>query len=330
MKLLNLSPLPAEAIAANLDDDLGIEVVVPAERTEDAARDAVRGVELVLGDFSSEIPVTAAVVAAMDRVRHFHQPITGYDLVDVDALAAAGIPMTTAGRVTSVAMAEHTVMVTLALLKSLAWCDRQVRVGEWPQHEVTQRSLVELRGRTVGLVGLGGAGEETVARFVPFGCRILYTARTRRAPEAEAALGVEWAALDDLLGQSDVVCLLADLNDATRGMIDAAAIGTMKQGAFLVNPARGGLVVEDALADALAEGRLGGAALDVFAEEPLPADSALRQLDNVLLTPHVGGATVEVRLGMLERSFEVLTAAARGEVPEGIVNGIRDLRLEPR
>jgi phosphoglycerate dehydrogenase-like enzyme len=327
MRLLSLSPLPPEAIAANLDPSLGIEVVVPDERTEAAAIRAVAGAELVLGDYASEIPVTAAVVAAMDRVRHLHQPITGYDLVDVDALTAAGIPMTTAGRVTSVAMAEHTVMAVLALLKSLVWCDRQVRAGAWPQHEVVAHSLVELRDRTVGLVGLGGAGEETARRLRPFGCTVLYTARTRRAPGVEASLGVEWAEREDLLARSDVVCLLADLNDATRGMIDAAALGRMRPGAFLVNPARGGLVDEAALAAALASGHLGGAALDVFAEEPLPAGSPLRDHEHVVLTPHVGGATAEVRLGMLRRSFAVLAQAAADQLPDGVVNGVPTLRM---
>jgi phosphoglycerate dehydrogenase-like enzyme len=324
MKLVSLSPLPPESFAGQIPE--GIEVAVPEERTEEGARRAVADADMVLGDFSSEIPVTAAVVAAMARVRHFHQPITGYDLVDVAALTAVGIPFTNAGRVTSVAMAEHTVMATLALLKSLGWCDRQVRAGGWPQHDVVQRSLVELRGRTVGLVGLGGAGEETARRFAPFGCRVLYTARTRRSPEIEADLGVAWADLPALLAESDVVCLLADLNAETRGLIDAAAIERMKAGAFLVNPSRGGLVDEAALVAALEAGRLGGAALDVLEVEPPPADSPLRRLDNVLLTPHVGGATVEVRLGMLQRSFDVVGAVARGQLPDGVLNGIERLR----
>jgi D-3-phosphoglycerate dehydrogenase / 2-oxoglutarate reductase len=327
MRLLNLSPLPPEAIAANLDPALGVEVVNPAERTEEAARAAARGAAVVLGDFASEIPVTADVVAAMTSVRHVHQPITGYDLVDVDALTAAGIPFTNAGRVTSVAMAEHTVMVILALLKSLLWCDAQVRAGAWPQHEVVQRGLVELRGRTVGLVGLGGAGEETARRLAPFGCTVLYTARRRRDPAVEEELGVRWAELAEVLAASDVVCLLVDLNAGTRGMIGADALQAMKPGAFLVNPSRGALVDEVAVAAALERGHLAGAALDVFAEEPLPVGSPLRWIDAAILTPHVAGATAEVRLGMLQRAFAVISAVARGELPGGVLNGVTRLRL---
>ncbi|MDP9405503.1 MAG: NAD(P)-binding domain-containing protein [Actinomycetota bacterium] len=284
------------------------------------------GAQLVLGDYSGEIVVDAAVVAAMDRVRLFHQPATGYDAVDVEACARAGIPVTNAGRATSVAMAEHTVMVTLALLKSLVWCDGQVRAGAWPQHDVVARSLVDLAGKTVGLVGLGGAGEETARRLAAFGCDVVYTARTRRAAEVEAALEVRWLPLEALLAESDVVCLLVALNAATTRMIDAAALARMRPGAFLVNVARGGVVDEEALVAALRERRIAGAALDVFASEPLDPSSPLRGLDNVVLTPHVAGATLETRLRMLSRSFEVLTAAARGTLPDGVVNGVTRLR----
>ena len=325
MKLVNLSPLPAESLAPNLPDD--VEVVMPEERTSAAAAAVMPGADLVLGDYQSEIDVTDEVVAAMDRVRLYHQPTTGYDLVDVDACAAAGIPVTNAGRATSVAMGEHCVMVTLALLKSLVWCDTQVRGGAWPQHEVVQRSLVDLQGKTVGLLGLGGAGEEAAKRFAAFDCTVLYTARHRRPAEVEDVLGITWAERDDLLTGSDVVVVLVDLNAQTRGMIDADALARMKDSAFLVNVARGAVVDEPALIAALRGGVIAGAALDVVAEEPLPTDSPLTQLDNVILTPHVAGATLETRLRMLTRSFEVVAKAVAGELPDGVVNGVTALRL---
>ena len=325
MKLVNLSPLPSESLAPSLPE--GWDVVAPAERTSQAAAVVMPGADLVLGDYQSEIDVTGEVVAAMDRVRLFHQPTTGYDLVDVDACAAAGIPVTNAGRATSVAMGEHCVMVTLALLKSLVWCDRQVRAGGWPQHEVVERSLVDLQGKTVGLLGLGGAGEEAAKRFAAFDCNVVYTARNRRPAETEEALGITWAERDDLLAESDVVVVLVDLNAQTRGMIDAAVLERMKDSAFLVNVARGAVVDEPALIRALGDGTIAGAALDVAVEEPLPADSPLTELDNVILTPHVAGATAETRLRMLLRSFEVLTIAAAGELPDGVVNGVTSLRL---
>lgn len=322
MRVLLLSPLPPEAVSHNLPEDLGVEVIVPKERTVAAVIDAVREVDIVMGDYSREIPVTAEVVAAMDRVRHFHQPTTGYDQVDERALTARGIPLTNAGDATSVAMGEHTVMVTLALLKSLQWCHDRVRAGEWPQHEVVGRSLVELPGKTVGLIGMGNAAEETARRFRAFGARLLYTARSRRSPEYEAEHGVEYATLEELLARSDVVCLLCPLTDQTRRLIDADAIARMKDGAFLVNPARGELVDQTALVAALTSGKLRGAALDVLDPEPPDADDPLLTLDNVILTPHVGGATLETRLRMLQRSFAVITQVARGEFPDGVVNGV--------
>jgi D-3-phosphoglycerate dehydrogenase / 2-oxoglutarate reductase len=324
VKLVNLSPLPAESLAPNLPDD--VEIVAPAERTSEAAAAVMPGADLVLGDYQSEIEVTAQVVAAMDRARLFHQPTTGYDLVDVDACAAAGIPVTNAGRATSVAMGEHCVMVTLALLKSLVWCDGQVRAGAWPQHEVVGRTLVDLQGKTVGLLGLGGAGEEAAKRFSAFDCTVLYNARNRRPAQVEDDLGIRWAERDALLAGADVVCVLVDLNAQTRHLIDAAALAAMKDSAFLVNAARGAVVDEEALITALRDGTIAGAALDVFAAEPLPPDSPLLQLDNVILTPHVAGATLETRLRMLTRSFEVVAKVAAGELPDGVVNGVTALR----
>lgn len=324
MRLVNLTPLPAESFVPNLPE--GFEVVDLEQRTSAGAAAAMPGADLVLGDYQGEVEVTADVVAAMDRVRLYHQPTTGYDIVDVDACAARGIPVTNAGDATSVAMGEHTVMVTLALVKSLVWCDAQVRGGGWPQHDVVQRSLVDLQGKTVGLIGMGRAAEEAAERFAPFGCRLLYTARRQRADEFEQRLGVEWAALDLLLAEADVVCLLVDLNSQTRHLIDAAALQRMKPSAFLVNVARGGVVDEPALAAALSDGQIAGAALDVFADEPLPGDSPLRGLDNVILTPHVAGATAETRVRMLLRSFHVLATAAAGELPDGVVNGVTALR----
>ena len=324
MRLVNLTPLPGESLGPNLPE--GFEIVDLRERTSAAAAAVMPGADLVLGDYQGEVEVTAEVVAAMDRVRLYHQPTTGYDIVDVDACAAAGIPVTNAGDATSVAMGEHVVMTTLALLKSLVWCDGQVRAGAWPQHDVVARSLVDLQGKTVGLVGLGRAAEEAAARFAPFGCSLLYTARRRRTPEVEERLGVTWAERDDLLAQADVVVLLVDLNAQTRSLIDATALGRMKDSAFLVNVARGGVVDEPALVEALRNGTIAGAALDVYAAEPLPAASPLRALDNVILTPHVAGATAETRVRMLMRSFDVLVRAAAGELPDGVVNGVTALR----
>lgn len=322
---MNLTTLPNEAFAPNLPD--GIQIDKPAERTTPAAVAVMPGADLVIGDFQGQIDVDAGVVAAMDRVRLFHQPTTGYDRVDAEALAAAGIPLTNAGRATSIAMGEYVVMACLALLKSLLWQDARVRAGEWPQHDVVARSLVDLQHKTVGLVGLGAAGEEAARRLRGFDCRVLYTARSRRDVAVEESLGVHWVQLDELLAESDVVCLLVSLNPSTQGLVDAAALARMKPSAFLVNPARGGVVDEDALVEALRERRIAGAALDVFAVEPLPAGSPLRDLDNVILTPHTGGATLETRLRMLSRSFEVLTQAANGELPAGVVNGVTALRL---
>lgn len=320
MKVLNLCPVPPETFTHNLDDDLGVEVYNPARRTKADVIAALDGVEVVIGDFAGELAIDADVVAAMTDVRHVHQFTVGHDLVDVEALSSAGIPLTNAGDAAAVAMAEYVVMAALALLRSTSWADRQVRAGHWPQHEVVGRSLVELRGRIVGLVGFGRAAVETAMRLGPFGCTVRYTARTRRPEEVERQHGVEWADVDDLFATSDVVALLCDLNPSTHHLLDADRIAAMKPGAFLVNPSRGGLVDTDALAEALASGHLGGAAIDVAEDEPPPADWPLREAETALLSPHTAGATVETRLAMLHRTFDVLATLARGHTPTGILN----------
>ncbi|HUG86878.1 MAG TPA: NAD(P)-dependent oxidoreductase [Euzebya sp.] len=326
MKVLNLCPVPPETFSSNLDPTLGVEIVNPPAHTAEAALTVADQVAMAVGDFSGTLRVDAELIAAMTRLRHFHQFSVGYDILDVEALTAAGIPLTNAGDVAAVAMAEYSVMATLGLLKSLSWCDRQVRDGAWPMHEVVARSLVELRSATVGLLGFGASARLTADRLRPFGCQVLYTARNRRPADVEAAHGVQWRTLDDLFGQSSVVIVLVDLNDSTRHMVDAARIATMPRGSFLVNPARAQIVDTAALTAALDSGHLGGAAVDVAEVEPPPADWPLRDRDTTLLTPHTAGATVETRIGMVQRTLDVIASVARHQLPEGVINGVTSLR----
>lgn len=322
----SLSPVPGEILTGQLPSSLDVHVATPLERTHEGTVAAMAGADLVVGDFSGELVVDAEVVAAMDTVQLFHQFATGYDRIDVDALTAAGIPLTNAGDAASIALAEHVVMTTLALLKSLVWCDRQVRRGAWPQHDVVAHSLVELADRTVGLLGYGNAGRATAARLRPFGCRVRYHARSRRPTEVEVADGVEWAELDELLEESDVLVVLADLNDSTRGMLDEDALRDLPAGSFLVNAARAEIVDTEALHRVLADGHLGGAAIDVLDDEPPTTPVPFADAEHVILTPHVGGATLETRLRMLARTVEVVTQVAAGQLPGGVLNGITRLR----
>ena len=327
MRLACLSPMARDYLETRIPDEYGVEVAVLDDRTAATAERLVADADLVLGDHSHEIAIDGDLVAAMGRAQLLHQPSTGYDGIDLDACTAHGIPVTNARGTSAVAMAEYCVLSAMALLRSTVWRHGEVAAGRWPQHEMRAHSLSELKGLTVGLVGLGDAGEAAARRFAPFECTVLYTARWRRPREVEAELGVVWRPdLEALLVEADVVCLLVDLNPGTRHLIDARALELMKATALLVNPARGAIVDERALTAALYDGAIGGAALDVFEHEPPPPDSELLDRHDVLLSPHVGGATREARRGNMRRMFEVIGSVARGEMPNGAVNGITRLR----
>lgn len=177
-----------------------------------------------------------------------------------------------------------------------------------------------LRGKVVGIVGLGRVGSASAKLFRATGCEVIYWSR-RRKPEAEHCLGTRYVGLKELLKSSDVVVVSAALTRETKGLIGEAELSLVKEGSILVNVSRGGVIDEDSLVEALASGRLGGAGLDVFIEEPLPRDHPLTRLRNVVLTPHIAGYTVE---SVVNTGLEVARAIAsffkRGEAPYTALN----------
>jgi glyoxylate reductase len=197
----------------------------------------------------------------------------------------------------------------LAAARRIAEGDRLVRAGAWRAGFALDAQLGrDVHGATLGIVGLGAIGQALARRAAGFGMRVLGWSRG-----SQAVPGVERVPLDALLARSDFVSVHVALTAATRGLIDAAAIARMPRHAILVNTARGGIVGEAALVDALRAGRLAGAGLDVFAHEPLPASSPLLALENVVLTPHIGSASVATRARMAEVALANALAGLRGE-----------------
>ena len=212
----------------------------------------------------------------------------GTDMIDMAAMERHGVELAWHPGTNRRSVAELVVGLAIAVLRHIVPANRAVMSGEWKQQKGR-----ELSGRTVGIVGFGSVGRDLAQLVRAFGCPVL--AHDVRPFDPES--GVEPADLDDLLARSDVVSLHVTLSEATRNLIDARRLALMKTDAVLVNTARGGLVDEDALRDALANDRLGGAALDVFAVEP-PGDRALLELPNLVATPHIGGSTEEAILAM--------------------------------
>ncbi|MFE7775703.1 2-hydroxyacid dehydrogenase [Streptomyces sp. NPDC057445] len=240
-------------------------------------------------------PVTADHIAAAPALEVIQCASHGYDYVDEDAARARSVPVCNIGSsgAEKQNVAEQTFALMLALAKQLIPAHTALVDADWALPRL-QQSITELSGKTLGVVGLGRIGEEVARRAVAFDMNILYTARQRVPEETEARLGnARFVPLDELLRASDYISLHAPLTDATRNLIDAERLALLKPTAFLVNTARGALVDQDALADALEAGTLAGAGIDVF--DPEPPTSALRLLKspNVVLSPHVGGVTRE-------------------------------------
>lgn len=244
---------------------------------------------------------TAEMIAAASRLRLIQKIGVGVNTIDLDAAKARGIPVCNLPGTNARAVAELTLALMFAVLRRVPRFDAAMRRGEWSDTAL-QDGIGELGGRTVGLVGYGAIPQLLAPVLVALGCRVIYTAR---APRAEAA--GEWRSLDALVAEADIVSLHLPLVAETEGLIGARALARMKPGGILINTARGGLVDQRALTEALESGHLSGAGLDVFQNEPHDASEALFQLPNVILTPHVAWLTT----GTFDRSFALAAENCR-------------------
>jgi glyoxylate reductase len=237
----------------------------------------------------------------------------GYDQVDVAACARRGVAVTNTPGVLDRTTADLAFALLLAAQRRLIEGDRQVREREWQLGWQDAQLGTDVGGSTLGIVGLGRIGKAVARRARGFDMRILYAQRRPLAPEEEEMLGVEWRELDELLAEADAVSLHVPLSHETVGLIDARRLALLRDGACLVNTARGEVVDEPALVRELVSGRI-RAGLDVFTREPdVPAE--LLDLPNVVLTPHVGSATRETREAMTRVAVENVLAVAAGRPP---------------
>lgn len=317
--LLALPPLDSGLLAA-LFADLPVELVVPAERSSEAAIAVAGQAEILLGDWSGSLAVSAELIAASPRLAFVQQPSVGVDAVDVVACTAAGVPVANAGDANAVSVAEWCVGATFAVLRSFVHGDDEMREGRWPQLELAQRGGGELTGRRVGIVGMGQIARECARRYVALGCDVAHWSRTRR--DADAAGGARWLPFDDLLRHAEVLVVLVALANETRGLLGADQLALLPTGGFVVNAARGGIIDEAALLAAIDAGALAGGALDVYATEPLPADSPLRNERRLLLSPHAAGATREAQGRLISAVVDNVRRAVSGEPVVDVVNGL--------
>ncbi|HEX2114872.1 MAG TPA: 2-hydroxyacid dehydrogenase [Alphaproteobacteria bacterium] len=293
----------------------GYELVTLREDSDAERLERIRDAEVVI---VAAYPLTRAMLDAARRLRLVHHQGVGYqDTVDWQALAARGIPLALTPAGTTIGVAEHTVLLILAAMRRLPFADSELRLGRWHINALRPVSR-ELAGCTVGYIGMGRIAQAVAERLRPFGTQGLYHDVVPLSGEREAALGVRAASRDEVLSSSDVVTLHAPATPATRHIIDARAIRRMKRDAFLINTARGSLVDEAALAEALREGRLAGAGLDVFEKEP-PTGSPLLDLPNIVLTPHISAGTRDALAQKMRAVFENVQRFYRGEALENEV-----------
>ncbi|WP_242900746.1 2-hydroxyacid dehydrogenase [Actinomadura terrae] len=295
-----------------------VEVTFPSSRDQDSLRSALAdGAEVVIGDFTGELVLDADAIAAATRLAFVQMPSVGTDSIDVAALTARNVPAANTAGSNARGVAEWAVGAAFALCRQLVWGDRHVRAGEWPQMELAGRQPRELHAQRVGIVGFGAIGSEAARLFTALGCAVSYWTRRPR-PDASAT----YRELDDLMATSDIVVLALPLTDETRGLIGPERLALLPDGALLVNVARGGIAPDDAVLAALESGRLAGAALDVFDEEPLQVEHPLRSHESVLLSPHVAGASAQSQLNLVVMVKDNVTAAVQGREVQNIVNGV--------
>ena len=264
---------------------------------------------------SGQVPVTATVLAAATRLQLLHKWGVGVDNFDLDAARARGIRVARTTGSNAVPVAEFTLGLILATLRHLAYAHAELREGRWRGGRLPSDTYM-LSGKTVGIVGFGAIGRRVARMLTGFGCQILYTTPRPLGPPDEAALGVRYASLPDLLAQSDIVSLHCPLTDQTRGLIDRAALSAMKPSAILVNVARGGVVVEADLVLALQTGVIHGAATDVFESEPPEPDNPLLTLNNMVVTPHIAAGASDNFANTIGQMFRnIATVAGGGSVP---------------
>ena len=252
--------------------------------------------------------------AAGPRLRCVANVAVGYDNVDVEAAGRRGVTVTNTPGVLDDATADLTLALVLAATRRVAEGDRLIRAGRpwtWGMHFMLGSSL---RGKLLGIVGLGGIGRRVAERARAFGMEIAYHSRRPAPTEVTTALAAERLPLERLLAEADVLSLHCPLTAETRGLIGAAELAAMKPTAVLVNTARGPIVDERALAAALAAGEIAAAGLDVYEREPWVEPRLLR-LENAVLTPHLGSATVETRTAMAALAARNAIAVVRGEEP---------------
>ena len=309
-----LDPHPPEVrsiIAAECLSDVALRMATSSDPAELRAISA--DAAFLVGGVTS---ISAALIDAAPNLRLIHKWGIGVDKIDLDAARARGVPVAITAGANAIPVAEFTLLLMLAVLRRLPHRQAQLRAGEWWRARAEARAhALQLAGRNVGLIGMGAIGREVAKRLRAFDADVCYFDVRRPAPEDERAMGVRFVPLDSLLSEVDIVSLHVPLLESTRHLLSRARIARLKPGAIVINTARGPIVDEEALAEALEEGRLGGAGIDVFSMEPPPTTQPLLRVNapGLVLTPHLAGSTYDNVARVARHVFGNIRRVLRGE-----------------
>lgn len=291
----------------------GVEVIFAPDQ---ASFDALSDADVVLLRI---LKMPEKDIARLPSLKAILRWGVGFDTVDIAAAGKRGVSVCNTPGANAYAVAELTVLMMLALGRRLVWYQNSIREGQWDKR-ASREGAMTLNDKLVGVVGGGNIGRQVARKVQAFGARVQYYDAVRLPAEQEAAFGMTFVPLETLLGTSDIVTLHVPLMDSTRHMIGREEIARMKHGAMLINAARGGLMDDEAVAEAVLQGRLAGAGIDTPEEEPPRADSPLRGNPNILLTPHVGGDVADVANVAVPMICANMKKLIAGKEPDYVVN----------
>ena len=297
---------PEDMDVTLVDPRLGIDAILPL------CRDA----EAILA-IPADVPID--LLKQCPKVKLIQCLSAGYELLDLEAIGEMGVPVANNGGANAIAVAEQTIALMIGICKKmmLQWYHAS-KERRW-RGDLSAMDPLEITGKTVGIVGLGRIGKQVAKRLKGFDTRTIYYDIVEMPKEVQEYVAAEPVPFDDLLRESDLVSLHVPLTRRTRRMISDRELDMMKPTAFLISDARGAVVDEKALYQALKNGRIAGAALDVLEQEPTPADNPLFDLDNVIITPHMAGFSYETSVRTAEFAYDNVRRVVAGDPPESIV-----------
>jgi phosphoglycerate dehydrogenase-like enzyme len=298
--------------------------IIQAEKdmSIDKKRKLVRDADIILSDSAHMNPIPRSIIESAEKLKLIQCYSIGYDDIDIEAAREKGIPVANSAGILSKAMAEYTIMSALYLIKSIEYAYSEFKKGNWVQQELLNppKQPLEFGALTLGIIGCGSIGQEIAKYAKVFGTRILYHNRKKLDENIEQNLGLEYTSLEDILKKSDVLSVNVPLTNETTAMLGADEISLMKKGAVLINTSRGEVVDVSALAIAIENGHLRGAAVDVFVNEPNIENCPLIGLKNVILTPHSSAISPESVKRVPPKVMENLNRIYEGKPPLRVVN----------